>query len=154
MNRLQTLRGNWKRTLGISVVTLIVLFVAIQLIPVNRTNPAVVSEPTWDSPATRALAKEACFDCHSNETVWPWYSKIAPVSWLTWNDVRGGRERLNFSDWGTRHIEVGEIARVIDEGEMPPWYYVLRHPKAKLSDSEKQALIDGLSATISQSSGG
>jgi len=153
MDEQQASRRNWKRTIGIGAIILVVLFVAIQLIPVKRTNPAVVSEPTWDSPATRALAKDACFDCHSNETVWPWYSRIAPVSWLTWNDVRGGRERLNFSEWGTHRFEVGEIAEVIDGGEMPPWYYALMHPKAKLSDSEKQALIDGLSATITQPSG-
>ena len=154
MSWLQTLWRNWRRRLGIGLIILIVLFGAIQLIPVNDTNPPVVSEPNWDLPETLVLAKVACFDCHSNETVWPWYSKIAPVSWLTWNDVRGGRERLNFSDWGARRVETREIIRTIDSGRMPPWFYVLRHPKAKLSASDKQALIDGLNATISQSPGG
>jgi hypothetical protein len=157
MGRLQTLWKQWRRRLGIGVIVLIVLFGAIQLIPVSETNPPVVSEPNWDSPETRALGQAACFDCHSNETVWPWYSKIAPVSWLTASDVNRGRERLNFSDWGAprrRPLEPREITRSIDGGRMPPWYYVIRHPKAKLSSSEKQALIAGLDATISQSPGG
>ena len=144
-------KQNWKRTIGIGAVIIVVLAIAIQLIPVDRTNPTIVSEPNWDSPATRALAKDACFDCHSNETVWPWYSKIAPVSWLTWRDVEEGRDHLNFSDWDNQHVRAGEIAEVIDEGEMPPWFYVIMHPEAKLSDSEKQALIDGLLATTGQS---
>ena len=70
----------------------------IQLIPYGRehSNPAVVSEPPWDSPATRAFAVTACFDCHSNETEWPWYSNIAPMSWLVQRDVDEGRQHLNF----------------------------------------------------------
>jgi cytochrome c551/c552 len=143
----------WKKTIGFGVLALAVVFVLIQLIPVHKTNPPVVSEPTWDSPQTRALVKDACFDCHSNETTWPWYSKIAPSSWLLVRDVDEGRSTLNFSEWGQGEAEVDEIVEVIDEGEMPPWYYALMHPKAKLSDSEKQALINGLSATFGQSAG-
>ncbi len=79
----------------------------IQLIPVDKSNPPVVSEPTWDSPQTRALAKDACFDCHSNETVWPWYAKIAPSSWLLAQDVDEGRSALNFSEWGQGEMEAG-----------------------------------------------
>jgi cytochrome c551/c552 len=143
----------WKRIIGLSVLALVVVFVLIQLIPVHKTNPPIVSEPTWDSPQTRALAKDACFDCHSNETVWPWYSKIAPSSWLLVRDVDEGRRRLNFSEWGQGEAEIGEIANVVNEGEMPPWYFTLMHPKAKLSDSEKQMLISGLSATFGQTAG-
>jgi cytochrome c551/c552 len=143
----------WKKTIGFGVLALAVVFVLIQLVPVHKTNPPLVSEPTWDSPQTRALVKDACFDCHSNETTWPWYSKIAPSSWLLVHDVDEGRSTLNFSEWGQGEAEVDEIVEVIDEGEMPPWYYALMHPKAKLSDSEKQALINGLSATTGQSAG-
>ncbi len=125
----------------------------IQLIPVDKTNPPVVSEPAWDSPQTRALAKDACFDCHSNETVWPWYAKIAPVSWLVKTDVNAGRSALNFSEWGQGEMEAGDLAETINEGGMPPAYYTLMHPNAKLSDSEKQALIIGLQASVGQSSG-
>src|SRR5437764_214194 len=84
------------------VVLALVLFGLMQLVPtgISYTNPPVVSEPNWDSPQTRALAQRACFDCHSNETTWPWYSHVAPVSWLLARDVIEGRSRLNFSTWG------------------------------------------------------
>jgi cytochrome c551/c552 len=146
-------RQRWKRNLILGVGALVVLFVALQLIPVNTTNPAVVGEPNWDSPQTRALAREACFDCHSNETVWPWYSKIAPVKFLIGRDVHDGRRAINFSDWANRRQRVGEIQEAISGGEMPPWFYVILHPKARLSSSDKQALIDGLNKTIAQSPG-
>jgi cytochrome c551/c552 len=146
-------RQHWKRNLILIVGALVVLFVVLQLIPVSRTNPPVVSEPNWDSPQTLALAREACFDCHSNETVWPWYSKIAPVKFLIGRDVSGGRRAINFSDWANRRQRVGEITEAINGGSMPPWFYVIMHPKAKLSASDKQALIDGLNKTIAQSPG-
>ena len=129
----------------------LVLFVLIQLIPIgrNHTNPPVVSEPNWDSPATRELAKIACFDCHSNETVWPWYSNVAPVSWLIYNDVVEGRSRMNFSDWNRdRQPSIGEIIGELEEGGMPPAQYLLMHPNANLSAADKQALIDGLRKSI------
>jgi hypothetical protein len=142
-----------RKVLG-AIGVVILVFLLIQLIPVKRTNPPVLSEPNWDSPETRALAVTACFDCHSNETKWPWFTKIAPGSWLVYRDVTEGRRRLNFSEWNTqRPRELGELAEVIDGGEMPPWYYVMMHPNAKLSDSEKQALIIGLQTSLAQSSG-
>jgi hypothetical protein len=78
----------------------IIIFGLIQLLPIGKdhTNPPMVSEPNWDSPATRVAAKEHCFQCHSNETVWPWYSNIAPGSWLSYADVVNGRRHFNFSD--------------------------------------------------------
>jgi hypothetical protein len=139
------------RTILILVGVGLALFLLIQLIPIgrNHTNPAVVSEPAWDSTATRDLAKRACFDCHSNETTWPWYSNVAPVSWLVYNDVVEGRSKLNFSDWNRGHQQsMGEISEVIQEGEMPPFQYLLMHPDAKLTDVEKQTLIDGLRNTV------
>lgn len=135
----------------ILIVVLIALFLAIQLLPIgkNHTNPAVVSEPNWDSPATRDLAKRACFDCHSNETVWPWYSNIAPVSWLVYFDTMEGRRNMNFSEWAQGGSQdINEIAGVLQEGEMPPAQYLLMHPEAKLTAAEKQALIDGLRNSI------
>ncbi|HEX7976126.1 MAG TPA: heme-binding domain-containing protein [Anaerolineales bacterium] len=153
---------------GISILLLafIVLLLVIQIIPYgkNHANPPVVQEPNWDSPQTRALAVRACFDCHSNETTWPWYSNIAPVSWLVYWDVQEGRQRLNFSDInGTQRTGRGEggegsgggegrggdeMARVIEGGSMPPWYYILQHPTAGLSTAEKPQLIQGLQATL------
>ena len=127
------------------------LALLIQLIPYGRdhTNPPVSGEPNWDSPQTQALAKRACFDCHSNETVWPWYSNIAPVSWLVYHDVEEGRRELNFSEWNSsHHEETGEIIEAIQEGKMPMPIYLLQHPEAKLSATEKQALIDGFRISL------
>lgn len=147
---MKNLRTHWKRTLIVGVGGVLIVFGLIQLIPVSRTNPPVKSEPAWDSPQTRTLAEHACFACHSNETTWPWYAQIAPVSWLTSHDVSEGRAELNFSDWNQHHVSANEMAEVIDESEMPPWYYSVMHPEAKLSDQEKADLINGLQATFAQ----
>jgi Haem-binding domain len=135
------------------IIILITVFLLIQFIPLGKdhTNPPVVSEPKWDSPQTRDLAKRACFDCHSNDTIWPWYSNIAPVSWLVYYDAVGGRNRMNFSNWTTIRLrEPAEIASVVSEGEMPPLQYTLIHKTARLSPSEKTQLINGLVKTIGQ----
>lgn len=118
------------------------LLLVIQVVPYGRqhTNPPVTSEPAWSTPETRALAERACFDCHSNETVWPWYSSIAPISWFVVHDVQEGRRALNFSDWGSRQQRLREISEVLQEGEMPPFYYVLQHPEAKLTAAERAQL--------------
>lgn len=131
----------------------IVLFVVMQLIPIDRTNPPVKAEPNWDSQQTRDLVANSCFDCHSNQTDWsPWYTKVAPAKFLVWRDVQEGRDRLNFSEWSGNNAEAAsEIAEVVDSGEMPPMQYTLMHPNAKLSDSEKQQLIDGMARTLGQS---
>jgi len=139
-----------------SLLIVVTAGIAIQLIPYGRehANPPVVREPAWDSPATRALAKKACFDCHSHETTWPWYSRIAPFSWLVYWDVVEGRNELNFSDWrdGSRKSEqAAEIVKEVLEGEMPPLQYYIAHPEAKLDDQSKKLLIDGLAATAAVS---
>ena len=123
----------------------------IQLVPLpgRGNNPPVVSEPAWDSPQTRALAKRACFDCHSNETVWPWYSYVAPVSWLIYNDVMQGRARMNFTDWNRGYQpSIGEIIGELEEGGMPPATYLPLHPQAQLTAAEKQQLITGLTNSL------
>lgn len=148
-----------KRTvklIGLIIAIPVVGFILIQLIPVwaLQTNPAVVAEPKWDSPETRALAKRACFDCHSNETVWPWYSRVAPISWLVTFDTVRGRRELNFSEWGVVRGEGEggeggeEVGEVIERGEMPPSNYLTLHPDAKLTEAEKQQLIQGLQASL------
>lgn len=136
-----------------SLAALIVIAVAMQLVPYgkNHANPQVVREPAWDSPATRNLAKQACFDCHSNETVWPWYSRIAPISWLVYHDVAEGREEMNFSDWqgGAGKAENPQkVAKEVESGGMPPIQYRINHPEARLDDNTRKALIDGLTATM------
>lgn len=138
------------RVVVLVLVIGLVLFGLIQLVPYGRdhANPPVVAEPNWDSPATRELAVRACYDCHSNETVWPWYSNIAPVSWLIQRDVDEGRHRLNFSTWGRGEREVDDAARLIHSGEMPPSYFVLLHSGAKLTDAEKEQLINGLGRSM------
>jgi len=138
-----------KKIIIFTLVSLVAFFLLIQLIPFGRqhANPPVVQEPQWDSAQTRELAQRACFDCHSNETVWLWYSNVPPVSWLVQSDVNEGREKLNFSDWG-RAREKDEIIEVIQEGEMPMPIYMIMHPEARLTSEEKDALIRGLQATI------
>ena len=135
------------RQMGIAVV---VALVALQAWPYgrNHTNPPVRTEPAWDSTETRELAVRACFDCHSNQTAWPWYSNIAPFSWLIQSDVDEGRNTVNYSEWDRPQKEARESPESVREGEMPPWYYVLLHPQAKLSSVERQALIRGLEATF------
>jgi len=139
-----------------SLAILIIVAAAIQLVPYGKdhANPPVVREPAWDSPATRNLAKQACFDCHSNETVWPWYSRIAPISWLVYRDVAEGREELNFSDWhgGAGKAEKPQkVTRELESGGMPPLQYRINHPEARLDDAARRALIQGLTATMNGS---
>ena len=144
---------------GVLVLGVVALALLIQILPIgkNHTNPAVIAEPAWDSPQTRALAQRACFDCHSNETVWPWYSNIAPVSWLVYRDVQEGRQRMNFSEWGVPRqaqgreregFESDEVGEVIRDGEMPPMIYLVQHPEAALTGAEKEQLIRGLEASL------
>jgi len=122
----------------------------IQLVPYgrNHTNPPVTMEPRWDRPRTRALAVRACFDCHSNETVWPWYSSVAPVSWLVQRDVDEGRRELNFSEWHRPQREAHESAGTMRKGEMPPWFYAVGVRHARLTAEERSALVAGLAATL------
>jgi mono/diheme cytochrome c family protein len=135
-------------------VGIVAAFLLIQLVPYGRdhANPPVGSEPDWDSATTRALAVRACFDCHSSETAWPWYTNVAPISWLALHDVEEGRDTLNFSAWGSGQ-EADDAAHTVAEGEMPPFYYTWLHPDASLSDAERQSLIDGLTATFGSEGG-
>ena len=126
----------------------VVVLVAIQFVPYGRdhSNPAGGRQIAWDSPRTEQLMTDACMDCHSNLTKWPWYSNVAPISWLVQKDVEDGREALNLSTDG--EVEVEEMIEAIREGSMPPWQYKPTHPGARLSDQEKQDLIRGLEATF------
>ena len=128
-----------------------ILFAAMQIVPYGRDhkNPPVTGEPQWDSPRTRELFNRACKDCHSNNTVWPWYSSIAPASWLTQVDVSFGREVFNVSEWGRPEENEGEkAAEEVREGKMPMFIYLPAHPEARLNAVEKEDLIKGLVATF------
>lgn len=137
-----------KRFLLGSVALLLLVFIAIQFAPVAYSNPPVVSEPAWDSATTRSLTERACFDCHSNQTKWPWYTRVAPVSWYIVYDVQEGRQKLNFSTW--RPGGENEAAEEVVEGEMPPRLYLLLHPEARLTAAEKQQLVTGLNASLGE----
>ncbi|MBA3459563.1 MAG: heme-binding domain-containing protein [Deltaproteobacteria bacterium] len=126
------------------------LFGAMQLVPYGRahSNPPVVAEPKWDSPRTRELAVRACFDCHSNETKWPTYAKVAPLSWVVQRDVNAGREVFNFSEWHRPHDLAHYSGLSVRSHGMPPPQYRLAHPEADLTDEEKHDLARGLDATL------
>ncbi|MEO8230747.1 MAG: heme-binding domain-containing protein [Ignavibacteriota bacterium] len=125
------------------IAFIVVVLIGIQFIPVERTNPPVPSE--IDAPANiKAIFKKACYDCHSNETNWTWYTKVAPVSFLTVKDVEDGRKHLNFSEWGnytnkTKKV-MDEIWEEVREEQMPPWQYRVLHSESKLSQEEKDAI--------------
>ena len=132
------------------VVIAAIVFLAIQIVPYGRDhdNPRTVRELSWSSPATRALAVDGCFDCHSNLTEWPWYTSIAPVSWLTQHDVEDGRAKLNFSEWQRpQDADLQDVVDAIRHGGMPPRQYRALHSKARLTDAQRQQLERGLTAS-------
>ena len=130
--------------LGVTIGVLVLL----QLVPVGRDhdNPPVTADAPWSSAAAQRLARQACYDCHSNETAWPWYSNVAPVSWLIADDVEAGRLALNFSAWPRDEHQMGDAVDMVEDGEMPPQQYRLMHPAARLSAEEKRRLIEALEA--------
>jgi hypothetical protein len=130
-------------------LALVVALVLVQFVPYRVQDHAVVAEPRWDSAQTRDLAVAACFDCHSNQTRHYWYEQVAPISWWIKGHVDEGRSALNFSECGVRRTEEDDLAESVTEGNMPPRYYTWlgRHPDARLSAAERQALADGLRAT-------
>ena len=139
-----------RKVLSVLIGIGILGFALIQLVPFGHehTNPPTISEPQWSSPEARALVKENCFQCHSNETNWTWYSNIAPASWLIQFDVNEGRSKFNFSDWNNNPMELDELTEAVQEGEMPPVQYWIFHPGARLNDQQKQELINALESSI------
>lgn len=125
------------------LIALVIILVGIQFIPVERTNPPVTQEINAPEQV-KSILKKACYDCHSNETNWAWYTKIAPSSFLASKDVKDGREHLNFSEWdkvGNKVAKVKEeIWEEVRDEKMPPWQYRIMHSEAKLTDEEKNIL--------------
>ncbi len=138
-------RSGWVK-IGLAGIGLVVLLTVVALL--LETNPPVKQEPAWDSPQTRALAQRACFDCHSNETVWNIYTRLPVGSWLAVFDTLRGRREMNFSEWKAGNRRAKDVEEVITQGEMPPAIYTLMHPEAVLSAAEKQQLITGLQKSL------
>ena len=135
------------------LLIIVSLFFIIQFIPYgkNHLNPKVVSEPKWDSPQTKDIFMRSCGDCHSNETKYPWYSNVAPISWAMARHIEEGREHFNVSMWGKQKKNHGdEAVEEIEDGEMPLKSYLLGHPEARLSDADKELLINGLKKTFGE----
>jgi len=126
-------------------IGLLMIFVGLQFVPVARTDPPERDQPR--APAeVQAILRRACYDCHSNETRWPWYARLAPASFLIGHDVKDGRKELNFSLWDhyesrrkTRKLK--EIAEQVEKNKMPQWYYVAVHSEAKLSAADRELII-------------
>ena len=142
-----------KKRISIYVMVAIVsLLVLIQFFPGNKpevslNNPNDIHEEVLMPTEVSLILRNACYDCHSNETVYPWYADIAPISWLVIHDVNEGRDELNFSEWipyslKRKNHKLEEIVEMIEEGEMPLAIYKPFHPEAKLSDDQKQLLIN------------
>lgn len=138
------MRKQQKKILAIALGGLVGLLLIIQILPVERENPPVGGE--LQAPAeVLSILERACYDCHSNQTSWPWYSRIAPVSWMVADHVEEGREHLNFSEWDSYALDkqthkIEEVWEEIEEGEMPLWQYTLIHRDAVLSDQEKETI--------------
>lgn len=132
---------------GILIVSFVFLQLGRFVIPeFQLDNPPVTQNVGWDSPETEQLWNQACADCHSNETVYPWYAYVAPAGWLVAHDTHEGREELNISE--DSQVEWDEMIEVIEAGEMPPPIYITMHPEANLSDAQREALSAGIRATF------
>ena len=130
------------------------VLLAIQFVPVARTNPPIEAS-VEAPPEVTAILRRACFDCHSNETIWPPQAYVAPVSWLVASDVKEGRGELNFSRWGPDQVKrtAKELQKEVEKKDMPPFLYLLAHPEAKLGEADRTALVDwarGLGGTRGQ----
>ncbi len=141
--------------LGVAML-IVAAFVSLQLIPSEKIspdyrfpgNPPVNQQFQWDSPQTEQLAHSACYDCHSNETRYPWYAHVAPVSWLINDDVNFARDALNFSTWSKSDIDLQDMIDQIQDGAMPKPIYLPFHAEANLTAEQKAQFIAGLRATF------
>jgi hypothetical protein len=129
-----------------TVIAVVAAAFLIQLVPIGRdhTNPPVTRDAPWASAAQRQLAVSACYDCHSNQTTWRWYTSIAPISWWTASHVDEGRAVLNFSEWDRPQRETDDLGESVDEGSMPPRSYTLVHGDARLSSAQRDELVRAL----------
>jgi Haem-binding domain len=139
-----------------AALAMLAALLAAQLVPSERANPpsqGKLSAP----PEIESTLKRACYDCHSNETRWPWYSRIAPLSWFISRHVMLGRKEINFSAWGsyypvTRRRKLEWMGRALREEQMPPWSYRLMHPGARLTEADRAALERWIESALTTSS--
>lgn len=139
-----------------TLIALAVVFAALQFIRPARTNPAIDASRTINArmpltPEVAAILDRSCNDCHSNQTRWPWYSNVAPVSWFVINHVNEGRDNMNFSDWAqydsrTQQSLLGFICREAQSGAMPLKSYLRLHADATLSSEDVKALCEWANA--------
>jgi hypothetical protein len=133
-------------------IVLTVIFIGIQFVRPARTNPAVnpaqtIEAHTQMTPEVASIFDRSCRDCHSNKTVWPWYTHVAPVSWWMTDHVNQGRKDLNLSEWGQlphdrQDRKLRDICDEVEEGMMPLSSYLPMHPTARLSEQDKKTLCD------------
>ena len=127
-------------------IAILAVLLAAQFVQPERTNPPVNPASTFEatarpSPELAAIVKRACSDCHSHETKWPWYSKVAPISWLVADDVKEGREHLNLSEWAfygpeMSRLKLKQACSEVRRGDMPLFQYRLVHSEARLSAAD------------------
>lgn len=143
-----------KRFLKWGILGLVIAFAALQLAQPARTNPPVKTDflkTTAAPPEVAAAFRAACYDCHSDETRWPWYSYVAPMSWQIAQDVDHGRRHVNLSEWPADNPDVArkkieDMSDEIDDGDMPLGKYTLIHKDARLTAQQKDSLTQWLDA--------
>jgi hypothetical protein len=136
---------NLPQGLKTTAFIIVVILLLSQAFRIDRANPPVRLDLVA-APDVKSVLRRACYDCHSNETVWPWYSGVAPVSWLVGSDVKGARRHLNFSEWGTydagkQSNKLSAIAEEVRDGEMPLWYYSMIHRDSRLDASDQAKIL-------------
>ena len=146
------------KTTSAILTGVLIVAVGIQFVRPDRTNPSVdpakdiVGHPSLPTDV-RGVLERSCFDCHSSRTTWPWYSHVAPVSWLVAYDVNEGRKHLNFSEWegysaAKQTVKLESVIHEVEEESMPPELYLILHRGAALSPAERERLMEWSEATI------
>lgn len=134
------------------IVGVVPQFITVKKPKVSTNNPADLLATVKVPKPIAKLLKASCYDCHSNETVYPWYASIAPVSWLVVRDVKEGRKHLNFSEWDQLKITkkakaLGNISDAVKQGDMPMSIYTFIHRKVRLSKEDRQSLVEWADST-------
>ena len=148
-----------RKIFRLALLVLVLALIVAQFFPPDRTNPQVNPGATFEavakaSPEAARVFQRACYDCHSNTTIWPWYSRVAPVSWLLADDVRKGRAHVNFSEWANYGPDMAseklkDACAEVKAGEMPLWFYRIVHSQSRLSEEDVNAICGAVGKTVS-----